>query len=333
MTDPVTAGVPGALSAAGVADFDERVYRALLDRPDGGPADLAGPLGATPERVERALDRLRHQGLVNRLAGTPLRYTVVEPDVAVGALVQARARELDRVRAAVADLSVLFHAARREHGRGGAVELVTGPEALGQWFVRLQQHARHELLALDRPPYALAAANPIEPMSLARGVAWRGIYAPEALEVPGALAEVRGHVARGEQARVLPGLALKLAVADRRIALLPLSLDMDNLHSAVVHESTLLDGLLDLFEAYWARAIPLDATAAEPAPDGTGPALPAEDRELLLLLVTGLKDDAIARQLGLSTRTLRRRMQRLLDALGVTNRFQAGVQAARRGWI
>jgi DNA-binding CsgD family transcriptional regulator len=222
------------------------------------------------------------------------------------------------------------------------VEIVTGPEALGQWFVRLQQQARHEVLVLDRPPYALAAANPIEAMSLSRGVAWRGIYSPEALDRPGALAELHGHVARGEQARVLSGLALKLAIADRRTALLPLSLDMDNVQAAVVHSSTLLEGLLDLFESYWQRAVPLGVVAAPPKPgpatdteaaDPVHTAPSAPDRALLTLLVSGLKDDAIARQLGLSTRTLRRRLQHLLDELGVTNRFQAGVQASRRGWI
>ncbi|MEV0841406.1 hypothetical protein AB0I55_17850 [Actinocatenispora sera] len=51
------------------------------------------------------------------------------------------------------------------------------------------------------------------------------------------------------------------------------------------------------------------------------------------MLVSGLKDEAVARQLGWSLRTMRRRVQRLHQRLGATNRFQAGVQAARRGWI
>nr|WP_284716815.1 LuxR C-terminal-related transcriptional regulator [Streptomyces sp. G1] len=54
---------------------------------------------------------------------------------------------------------------------------------------------------------------------------------------------------------------------------------------------------------------------------------------LLALLVSGLKDEAIARQLGWSVRTMRRRMSRLHDQLGAANRFQAGAVAARRGWI
>lgn len=54
---------------------------------------------------------------------------------------------------------------------------------------------------------------------------------------------------------------------------------------------------------------------------------------MLTLLVGGLKDEAIARQLGWSVRTMRRRISRLHEELGAANRFQAGVIAARRGWI
>jgi hypothetical protein len=40
-----------------------------------------------------------------------------------------------------------------------------------------------------------------------------------------------------------------------------------------------------------------------------------------------------ARQLGLSTGTMRRRIRTRLDDRSAANRFQAGVQASRRGWL
>ena len=61
--------------------------------------------------------------------------------------------------------------------------------------------------------------------------------------------------------------------------------------------------------------------------------LDAEDRRLLTLLSAGLKDDAIARQLGTSPRSLRRRLRHLLDELNAETRFQAGAQASRRGLV
>ena len=41
----------------------------------------------------------------------------------------------------------------------------------------------------------------------------------------------------------------------------------------------------------------------------------------------------LAQALGVSLRTVRRRVAHLLIELGVDSRFQAGVEAARRGWL
>lgn len=50
-------------------------------------------------------------------------------------------------------------------------------------------------------------------------------------------------------------------------------------------------------------------------------------------LLTGATDLTASRQLGLSPRTYSRRVSELLEYLGVESRFQAGVEAARRGWL
>lgn len=336
----MTVDPPSSLAALGVDPLDEQVYRALLTCADATPAALAAQLSTPEAKVNRAFGRLRALGLVTRMSGRRRRYTAVDPEAAVEALVRERSAELERARGSVLALSSMFHAARRRAGGGSTIELLNGPEEQGRWFVRLQHQVQSEMMVLDRPPYVLAAVNPVEPARLASGVTWRAIYAPEALEVPGALDEINDLTSRGEQGRVLPGLPIKLAIADRRIALLPLSLDADHMQGLVVRESTLLDALVELFEAYWRQAVPIGDTAddgdgapADDVADGGAGAPSAEDRQLAQLLATGLTDSAIARQLGWSTRTMRRRTRRLFDQLGATNRFQAGVQAARRGWI
>lgn len=47
----------------------------------------------------------------------------------------------------------------------------------------------------------------------------------------------------------------------------------------------------------------------------------------------GSKDEALARQLGVSLRTVRRRVADLMDEFGATTRFQAGMEAVRRGLV
>jgi DNA-binding NarL/FixJ family response regulator len=48
------------------------------------------------------------------------------------------------------------------------------------------------------------------------------------------------------------------------------------------------------------------------------------------MLSAGMKDESIARNLGVSSRTVGRRVAELMERLGVRTRLQAGVYAHRR---
>jgi DNA-binding NarL/FixJ family response regulator len=96
----------------------------------------------------------------------------------------------------------------------------------------------------------------------------------------------------------------------------------------VVTGSGMLCALLALFERYWEAAAPFGGERRDPDEE-----LGAGDRELLRLLAKGLTDEAAGRQLGVSQRTVRRRISDLTDQLGAGSRFQAGVLASRRGWL
>ncbi|MFC6678324.1 response regulator transcription factor [Nonomuraea ferruginea] len=55
--------------------------------------------------------------------------------------------------------------------------------------------------------------------------------------------------------------------------------------------------------------------------------------QVVRLAAQGLSDEAIARHLGVSVRTVRTRFAEAMTELGAQSRFQAGVEAARRGWL
>jgi DNA-binding NarL/FixJ family response regulator len=93
----------------------------------------------------------------------------------------------------------------------------------------------------------------------------------------------------------------------------------------------LLDSLVALFESVWQHAVEVKPrTEAAQLLTGTPE---GELRQLAHLLAAGMTDVAIARHLGISERTLRRRLKDLMDELGVDSRFVAGVRAAARGWL
>ncbi|MFF0365922.1 helix-turn-helix transcriptional regulator [Micromonospora sp. NPDC005087] len=85
----------------------------------------------------------------------------------------------------------------------------------------------------------------------------------------------------------------------------------------------------------WDRATPLrlaPATALIDDVDRQGAPTPT-DRQILSLLMTGLPDKAVASQLGISLRTVQRRLRQLMDATGSATRMQLGWFVARNGWL
>jgi DNA-binding NarL/FixJ family response regulator len=57
------------------------------------------------------------------------------------------------------------------------------------------------------------------------------------------------------------------------------------------------------------------------------------ERELLKLLAAGATHETVAHRLDLPLRTTRRRIAALMQRLGAVSPFQAGAEAARRGWL
>jgi DNA-binding CsgD family transcriptional regulator len=156
-------------------------------------------------------------------------------------------------------------------------------------------------------------------------VHYRTIVETGVLERPGFLDAARAATTAGEEIRALPEVPTRLFLVDGRLALLPMRPEgSDQVGGALlVHPSGLLDLVNAVFEAFWSNARPLFSGEEDAA----------DDRDLLSLLVLGLTDAAAAAQLGISARTVQRRIADLSERAGVSSRFQLGVEAVRRGWL
>jgi hypothetical protein len=321
-----------AFEVVGLDDSARRIYRYILAGSAVTPEQVAAAVPLEGVDVRAVLARLRDVGLVNRVSGAD-EYTGVDPRMALRSLTERTAGRLDRVRAAIPELAEVFERAERGNPTTNSVRFINERGLIGSWYVRLEHEATSEFLTFDRPPYVLAPDNPVEPLVLARGVDWRSVYDDTVLDIPGAWADMRHAATVGERARIGHALPTKLAIADRRIALVTTELELEHSAALVVEARPLVDLLVAAFEAVWERAVELpptdsldDLALSADRPSG-------QDLAILGLFGAGAKDAVIARELGLSARTLRRRTADLLERLGARNRFQAGVEAAKRGWL
>lgn len=337
------------LEAAGLTVGEETVYRLLVTMSTASAAQLAGPAGLTPGETARVLTTLAAKGLASGTDRAPAdpasrSFAATPPDVALLPHLQRQSDSLEQARAAVTDLLETYRSTRRRRDPDQLIEVITGAEALRQHLRQIQDSTRHEMLWFCKAQYVAmpSGSNSAEYDALARGVRYRVLYEQAFFDDSGAVDNVVEGVRAGEMARAVPHLPLRLAVADRSIAIFPLvpggpTGSSEEPTTALVRGSSLLDALVALFERYWEDAVPLHVSESGTVSGTDGPAgsgdLTLTDRQLLSLLVAGVADKAIASQLGLSRRTVQRRIQSMMALAGATTRMQLAWQAARRGWM
>ncbi|MEV1055309.1 helix-turn-helix domain-containing protein, partial [Streptomyces sp. NPDC049887] len=323
------------LGAIGLDARQESAYRALVALGAAEVADLAHRLALPEADAERALRLLERQGLAAQSSARADRWVAAPPGVALGALLTRHRHELEQAELAAALLAKEYRVESANPPVHDLVEVVTGAGAVAHRFLQLQLGASEEVCALvtGRPPVVPGMDSGAEQRAARRGVAYRVVIEREVLTLPTGLVEVSASLGRDEHVRVVDRVPTKLVVADGTLAMVPLTGRGSEPAALVVHASGLLESLTGLFEAVWRDALPLRlGGSGEVTQDG--PAGPdAADLEVLSLLLAGMTDASVAKQLDLGLRTVQRRVKGLMELAGVTTRLQLGWHAYEKGWV
>lgn len=135
-------------------------------------------------------------------------------------------------------------------------------------------------------------------------------------------------IAGAPHVRVTERVPVRMCLADRSLALVPLAADAAPPDQVllVIRPSGLLDALTTLFETAWATGVPL--VRADPEHPRS-----ALHLRILAMLVSGSTDAAMARSLGVAVRTVQRHIATMQRAAGVDNRVQLVWHAARSNWL
>lgn len=304
------------LETLGLAPDEARAYLLLFEGPQT-PHELARRLSIPAEAANTLLLQLLRRGLVRRLPGSRRRFAPSPPDSVLPPLMRDRDEALEQVRRLVDDL-------RERHGRlwgnsdpEGYVSVCVG-EALSVREREMHARARRESLRM-------VIGGSVVPEDDRRGPSLatrRILVSRDLLAEPGALEEMRRHAASGAEVRVAPGTPCGLSVVDRSVALVPLTSGSEEPIGLYSEHPAVVDALTRWFGFLWQRSSPL----------GQGELRGDERDTLIEHLAAGMTDQAIMRALGISRRTLTRRIQQLHAELGVETRFQAGmrISALRR---
>jgi predicted DNA-binding transcriptional regulator len=314
-----------------VSAADERRYQQVLPLSGARVSSVAKALGIAPDEVPDALAGLVDRGIVaiERDRVTVLRAGQILSEAIAdqaAATVQFRERLDDLARAVPLLAAAGSRPAPGELEDLGALdgEVSTGGNAL-TLLTALIEGTKGDLLFLRPDTWMMpreSAMARVVGEAISSGRRSRAVYPLRALhEAPAAL---RSRIDEGEEVRLIDDLPTRMFVIAGTHVILPEPLGYADEPRLLVRQGALVAALTLLFELYWERSVPVADVSGQRGSERTF---------LLRQLQAGAKDEQIARTMGLSLRTVRRRIAVLMIELGADTRFQAGAEAVRRGWI
>ncbi|QKW08212.1 helix-turn-helix transcriptional regulator [Streptomyces sp. NA04227] len=170
--------------------------------------------------------------------------------------------------------------------------------------------------------------GPLRQRMFDRGIHIRSIRHRRDTASPGSFDTFGRLVKAGVDLRLASVIPLNMVIIDSDFAVLPAAEGEPRNTQLTVRGAPLVSAFSAVFEHTWREAAPFT-----PEGESAAPGLSDEHRTLVQLLADGMKDEAIARTLGVSPRTASRLIADLMQRLGATSRFAAGARAAQYGLL
>ncbi|MEV4993290.1 LuxR C-terminal-related transcriptional regulator [Streptomyces niveus] len=120
----------------------------------------------------------------------------------------------------------------------------------------------------------------------------------------------------------------RLIIFDREMALIPA--DAERTTALEIRHPALVTYLVQVYEVLWAQGTPL--TEHLPATSPRTQVTPVQ-QSIARLLVEGTSDEAVARRMGISVRTCRAHIAKLMQALNASSRTHLGALLVQSGLV
>lgn len=324
-----------ALEPLGIGPDSEAIYVAILRNERDRVRELVLRLGGPA--VEAALAELEQAGLIAPGAASVAEAAAVNPVLALEAAIDRRGAELlEQHRAVVACRAQIsafyehFDRSREPSLADNGVDQVIGIEAIRESLAELAFFARESVMSVQpggaQSPEAIEASRPLDHRALRRGLSLRVIHEREVLDDELNRGYLRELTELGVGARIASQDLDRMVIFDSSVAVVALDPRDSRRGALIVRQPGLVSGFVGLFERLWHSAQELPWSEVEDSPTPT-------DSDILRLLAQGYTDEAIAREMAISVRHLRRHIANLMRRLDAGSRFEAGVEALRRGWL
>ncbi|MFC8229871.1 LuxR C-terminal-related transcriptional regulator [Streptomyces sp. NPDC057287] len=309
-----------------------------------GPRELCAPavelyeealrVGRVPRTALTSAPCLIEMALVHPDTGDDTWMRPVPPSAALAHLLQPITREIDeRIQLSTALSRVLTPLTSvADEDPNLAITVLDGKPRIASALQEAARHAREEVLTAqpggNRLEHNMRQGLENARSAIAGGARLRHIYQHPArynTRVKDYVAQVPSDLL---QIRTVEQSVERLIIFDRALAYIPATPE-HNVALEIRHPA-LVRYLVQVYEVLWAQAVPFTRHLPASAP---GIQVTAVQQSIARLLSEGHVDDVVARKLGISVRTCRSHIARLMQALGATSRTHLGVLIVRSGVV
>jgi len=250
-----------ALQELGLLPAEAHVYFALVRNGALSGTAVASVTGYPRSSVYLTLNSLLEKGLIEGGPGHGSRFFVVPPDKALPSLIMQEKEAIAEREKIAADLGRRLSSLLEptETTPDKLIQVIRSPRGVAERYERLQLEAKRSNEVFVKAPFFVAPGNPVQKRASRHGVRVRAIYERAVLEVAAVKPYLAVWVAQGEQVRIYDGeLPHKLAIFDRKRALVHLTMPGDQMRTLYIDHPELAVSLGIAFDSLWEGSKPLE---------------------------------------------------------------------------
>ncbi|GAA2535307.1 helix-turn-helix transcriptional regulator [Winogradskya humida] len=315
------------------------IYRTLRLREDEGVAAVLSSLDLTEGERTDAVTVLKQLSLLTERQQTG-ELVLVRPEAALLRVAHESETVYGELQSQLSDNFALvrrlvddFMPLSVQDPSDTTIQVITDPHRLAVILDDFTEHTQREILSMHPGPLPSKAmvedALPRSQMLAERGLRMRSIYLQRLISASYVLDNLRQLADLKYEIRIASLLPVRLIISDGRQAIIPVDPENGRAGGILISGTLFVRSLVRIFNYFWDSSSSFD----EISKSQLSVDMSVEEQAVLRMLASGVKDEKIARSLGVSLRTVARIVADLMTRLEAESRFQAGVRAVQLGWL
>ncbi len=252
----------------GLTEYEAKAYLVLLKQNVVGATEITKISNITRGRIYDILNLLIEKGFCITVPGTIKKFQAVNPEVAIHNLIELHNKKGQRMKETAAKLQELYDNQEDTSSPLDYIHVLTSKPSMIKKYHELDNNSKEIVRTFNKAPYVevLDPASVMERSaflkeSLKRGKIEKSLYEIDKDNTDEFIKELQFFIDPREEIRLCDHLPMKMLISDNNAVMISLRNSGNpklKLTSMIVEHSDLTDALIELFDIYWEKAIPLD---------------------------------------------------------------------------